>query len=393
MLSSHHINTVKSTLPLISAAGPTVTKHFYQRMFTHNPELKDVFNLSNQHSGRQKVALFEAIMAYANNLDNVAVLKHALERIANKHVSFNIQPDDYHIVGHHLIETMRELLGDHFSCEVEQAWRAAYAVLTQLFTQREQALYTAREQASGGWRGKRAFSLTHKVKESQLVTSFTFEPVDQQAVMDFKPGQYIAIELKPSTSAHIEIRQYSLSSTANGKSYRISVKREVGEHTGVMSNFLHDHLKLGDIVDLHAPTGDFFWQDRQAPVVLISAGVGATPMQAMLETLAARNYPFPVTYLHACETRAQHSFAQHTATLCAHHHWQHATWYNHEPGDMVNTFNGFMNFCAITLPIDDGDFYVCGPLAFMKFVKTHLIALGVSAHRIHYEVFGPHAEL
>ncbi|MCG7545963.1 NO-inducible flavohemoprotein, partial [Pseudoalteromonas sp. MM17-2] len=62
-------------------------------------------------------------------------------------------------------------------------------------------------------------------------------------------------------------------------------------------------------------------------------------------------------------------------------------------GDMVNTFNGFMDFCAITLPIDDGDFYVCGPLAFMKFVKTRLIAMGVSDHRIHYEVFGPHAEL
>lgn len=393
MLSTQDIKTVQSTLPLIEQAGAAVTDHFYTRMFTHNPELKDIFNLSNQHTGRQKVALFEAIIAYAKNLDNISVLKHAVERIANKHVSFHIKPDDYNIVGHHLIETMRELLTSHFTEAVENSWLAAYGVLAGLFINREEELYLARENSIGGWRGKRAFSLVNKIEESALVTSFVFEPIDLQPVMAFKPGQYIGIELKPTTSEYNEIRQYSLSTKPNGTSYRISVKRELGEHNGIMSNYLHDHLNVGDLVDLHAPTGDFFLEELQKPVVLISAGVGITPMQAMLDTLAAANYQQQVTYLHACENKAQHSFNQHTAELCEQHGWQQFTWYNNEQGNNQTIFKGVIDFKAIELPIADGHYYLCGPVGFMKFAKDNLVALGVADDRIHYEVFGPHASL
>lgn len=393
MLSSTDIKIVQSTVPLIEQAGTVVTDHFYRRMFAHNPELKDIFNMSNQHTGRQKVALFEAILAYAKNLDNVAVLKHAVERIANKHVSFHIKPADYQIVGHHLIETMRELLDNQFTQAVEQAWVTAYGVLASLFIQREEELYTLRESSAGGWRGKRAFSLVSKTTESELVTSFVFEPVDQQPVMDYQPGQYIGIELNPTNSDNTEIRQYSLSTAPNGVSYRISVKRELGQHQGVVSNYLPDHLNVGDIVDLHAPTGDFWFQDKQKPVVLLSAGVGITPMQAMLDTLSQRRYELPVTYLHACENSAQHSFAKHTAEVCERHGWPHMTWYNQEQGDNTTTFEGLMDFSRIALPIADGDFYLCGPVGFMKFAKDSLAALGVAEQRIHYEVFGPHASL
>lgn len=393
MLSSQDIKIVQSTVPLIEQAGTVVTDHFYHRMFTHNPELKDIFNLSNQHTGRQKVALFEAIIAYAKNLNNVSVLKHAVERIANKHTSFHIKPADYQIVGHHLIETMRELLNDHFTLAVEQAWTTAYGVLANLFIHREEELYSHRESSQGGWRGKRAFVLVDKTPESELVTSFVFEPVDQLAVMDFEPGQYIGIELKPTTSDYNEIRQYSLSMAPNGKNYRISVKRELGEHKGIMSNYLHDHLAIGDIVDLHAPTGDFFFNDRQKPVVLISAGVGITPMQAMLDSLAERSYEHSVSYLHACENKAQHSFDEYTSSICQQHNWQHFTWYNQEAGNNVTSFNGLMNFNQIDLPLNNGDFYLCGPVGFMKFAKESLLTLGVDESRIHYEVFGPHATL
>ncbi|WP_286270174.1 NO-inducible flavohemoprotein [Thalassotalea hakodatensis] len=393
MLSSQDIKIVQSTLPLIEQAGTQVTDHFYHRMFTHNPELKDIFNLSNQHSGKQKVALFEAIIAYAKNLNNVSVLKHAVERIANKHTSFHIKPDNYVVVGHHLIETMRELLTVHFTQAVEEAWKAAYGVLANLFIHREEELYSQRESMTGGWRGKRAFSLLAKTTESSLVTSFIFEPVDQQPVMHYQSGQYIGIELKPTTSDFNEIRQYSLSTAPNGKTYRISVKRETGEHKGIMSNYLHDHLKLGDIVDLHAPAGDFYWQDRQKPVVLISAGVGATPMQAMLDSLAESQYEFPVTYLHACENKALHSFTKHTEKRCKEHGWQYFTWYNQEVSHDEHTFEGFINFNQVELPAVDGDFYLCGPVGFMKYAKESLITLGVEPTRIHYEVFGPHSTL
>lgn len=393
MLTTHHISIVKSTVPLLETGGPAITEYFYQRMFEHNPELKDIFNMSNQASGRQKMALFEAILAYAKNIDNLAVLKHAVERIAQKHTSFHIKPEHYQIVGLHLIETLRELLPEQFSEEVESAWTAAYGVLANIFIGREEQLYQERESAEGGWRGKRAFCLVDKKVESALVTSFVFEPMDHQSVIDYQVGQYIGIELTPKNSENIEIRQYSLSDKPNGASYRISVKRELGDYNGLMSNHLHDNLNVGDLVDLHSPAGDFFFVDRQAPVVLVSAGVGITPMQAMLEKIADEDYDNQIHYIHACENESLHSFDNRTQELCDKNGWQHNTWYNKEQSNKANTHYGMIDFSQVNLPLQNGNFYVCGPVGFMKFTKDNLVKLGVCDTRIHYEVFGPHATL
>jgi nitric oxide dioxygenase len=393
MLTTDHIAVVKSTVPLLEAGGTAITDHFYQRMFLHNPELKNIFNLSNQASGTQKTALFDAILAYAKNIDNLAVLKHAVERIAQKHTSLQIKPEHYQIVGLHLIETLRELLPEQFTEQVESAWTAAYGVLANIFINREEQLYSERENAEGGWRGKRAFSLVEKNIESAFVTSFVFEPIDQQPVIDFQPGQYIGIELTPEESEYVEIRQYSLSDQPNKKSYRISVKHELGEPNGVMSNHLHEHLNVGALVDLHAPAGDFFFVDRQTPVVLVSAGVGITPMQAMIEKLANEDYDNQIHYIHACENESQHSFEKRTQKLCDMKGWQYATWYREEKSNKDNTHHGLIDFKQVNLPLLDGNFYLCGPVGFMRFAKGDLMKLGVCEERIHYEVFGPHASL
>jgi len=393
MLTTDHIATVKLTIPLLESGGVAITDHFYQRLFDHHPELKNIFNMSNQKTGRQKTALFEAILAYARNIDNLAVLKQAVERIAQKHTSFHIKPEHYDIVGLHLIETLRELLQEKFTQQVESAWTAAYGVLASVFIHREEQLYSERENAQGGWRGKRAFALVEKKQESALVTSFIFEPIDQQPVIDYQAGQYVGIELKPNNSDYVEIRQYSLSDKPNGKSYRISVKRETGEPNGLMSNHLHDNLSLGDLVDLHAPAGDFFFIERNAPVVLISAGVGLTPMQSILEKLAEDRYCNDVYYIHACESEIQHSFEKRTHDICTEQGWNFHTWYNTGNVCKENTSNGFVDFCNIDIPLDNGNFYLCGPVAFMHFAKVQLTQLGVRDDKIHYEVFGPHNTL
>jgi len=393
MLTTEHISVVKSTIPLLESGGTAITEHFYKRLFNHNPELKDIFNMSNQETGRQKTALFEAILAYAKNIDNLAVLKQAVERITQKHTSFHIQPEHYQVVGLHLIETLRELLPEQFTKQVEDAWTAAYGVLATIFINREEELYSERAASLGGWRGKRAFCLVDKVVESEFVTSFIFKPMDQQPIMAYQAGQFIGIELTPKDSAHVEIRQYSLSTISNGKSYRISVKRELGVKNGLMSNHLHDNLHVGDLVDLHAPAGDFILIDRKAPVVLISAGVGITPMQSMLEELAEAKHTQPVYYLHACENAEQHSFKQRTQELCNKNLWQYHTWYNLEKTEKPNTSQGLINFKQVDLPKSDGNFYLCGPVGFMTFAKEELVKLGVSENRIHYEVFGPHSSL
>ncbi|MGB2741009.1 MAG: NO-inducible flavohemoprotein [Cognaticolwellia sp.] len=393
MLTDKHIDIVKSTIPLLENAGPALTTYFYQRLFSHNPELKDIFNMSNQDTGRQQVALFEAIAAYAKNIENLSALTTAVERIAQKHTSFNIQAAHYAVVGHHLIETLRELAPDAFTADVEEAWTNAYQFLAGIFINREAELYQQRLAEVGGWQGARAFKVIDKVVESELVKSFIFAPVDEQAIIGFTPGQYLGLEVKPTDSDYKEIRQYSLSDKANGNTYRISVKREQQGVPGKVSNYLHDSVNVGDEVKLYPPAGDFFFVDRQTPTVLISAGVGITPMQGMLETLAEEKHNQPVHFLHACEGSEQHSFAHRTQQLINDNNWQQNIWYRNEEAQQSHINKGMMDFSAVDLPTEKGNFYLCGPIAFMQFAKQNLLALGVGEGSIHYEVFGPHASL
>ena len=238
MLSENTIELVKSTIPLLEDAGPAITEHFYQRLFSHHPELQNIFNMSNQVNGRQQFALFSAIAAFAKHIDQPEVLTAVSERIAHKHASLLVQPEHYPIVGTHLLATLRELAPQAFTSEIEQAWSEAYQLMADLFIGRERQLYRQAEQKVGGWEGTREFSVAEKYAESSLVTSFIFKPVDGQPVADYLPGQYLGIKVMDGELVYAEIRQYSLSDKANGESYRISVKREAGERPGQVSNYL-----------------------------------------------------------------------------------------------------------------------------------------------------------
>lgn len=393
MLSEKTISIVKSTAPLLAQAGTVVTEHFYNRLFSHNPELQHIFNMANQRSGRQQFALFNALAAYAQHIDNLDVLKEALARINHKHASMHILPEHYPIVGGHLIGTLKELLPEQFSAEVEYAWREAYALLADICITEEAALYEHSKTQQGGWFGTRPFIVQEKHVESALVTSFILTPVDGKAVIAHKPGQYLGIKVKPNNTHYNEIRQYSISQKSNGKNYRISVKKERVPGPGVVSNYLHS-LDEGSVVELYPPAGDFFLKNSNTPAVLISAGVGQTPMLAMLQTLLQDATNTEVAYLHACENEQQHAFADYLNDLAAAHSFlKHFTWFNQESKKGI--FSGLMNISAVAsqLSLTNSDFYLCGPTGFMAAIKKQLLVLGVEAERIHYEVFGPHQAL
>ncbi|MFQ2101966.1 NO-inducible flavohemoprotein [Aeromonas sanarellii] len=397
MLDQATIAVIKSTIPLLESAGPALTQHFYQRLFSHHPELKDVFNLAHQRSGGQPLALFSAVAAYARNIDNLGALAGAVERIAHKHTGFLIQPEQYHIVGSHLLATLKEMGGNAVTEEVLAAWGKAYGVLADIFIGREGELY--REQASqeGGWQGTRSFIIREKRQESELVTSFVLAPVDGKPVLCFKPGQYLSIKLVHPELEHQEIRQYSLSDAPNGRDYRISVKREP---QGQASNLLHDKLHVGDEVAVMPPAGDFFLQEETAtPVVLLSAGVGLTPVLSMLNHLLASGQDTEIRWLHACERGAQHAFREEIREKSRQHpRLQSRTWYR-EPGeqDVQGEDYDFVGTLALEQVTDlipaNAHYYFCGPLGFMKAVKGQLVSLGVPADRMHYEIFGPHQEI
>lgn len=396
MLDAQTIATVKSTIPLLVETGPKLTAHFYDRMFKHNPELKEIFNMSNQRNGDQREALFNAIAAYASNIENLPALLPAVEKIAQKHTSFQIKPEQYNIVGEHLLATLDEMFSP--GQEVLDAWGKAYGVLAGVFVNRESELYQEHASKTGGWEGTRAFRIIAKNPQSALITSFEFEPVDGQPVADYQPGQYLGVWLKPEGFPHQEIRQYSLTRKPDGKSYRIAVKREPG---GQVSNWLHNDATVGDIVHLAVPAGDFFLQvTPETPVTLISAGVGQTPMLAMLDTLVSRQHAAQVNWFHAAENGDVHAFADEVAQLGAQlAHFSSHTWYR-LPTDTDRAGAGYNSEGLMDLSQTEGlysdpamQFYLCGPVVFMQFSARQLVESGVEAQNIHYECFGPHKVL
>ncbi|HAT1622788.1 TPA: NO-inducible flavohemoprotein [Raoultella planticola] len=396
MLDAQTIATVKATIPLLVETGPKLTAHFYDRMFAHNPELKEIFNMSNQRNGDQREALFNAIAAYASNIDNLPALLPAVEKIAQKHTSFQIKPEQYNIVGGHLLATLDEMFSP--GQEVLDAWGKAYGVLANVFIDRESEIYRDNASKNGGWEGTRAFRIVKKTPRSALITSFDLQPVDGQPVADYQPGQYLAIWLKPQAFEYQEIRQYSLTRKPDGKGYRIAVKREDG---GQVSNWLHNASQEGDIVHLAAPAGDFFLAVKpETPVTLISGGVGQTPMLAMLDTLAKTQHTAQVNWFHAAENGDVHAFADEVATLGASlPNFTSHIWYRTptEADRQAARFNSeglmMLSDLADTLRDPQMQFYLCGPVAFMQHAAKQLVALGVNSDNIHYECFGPHKVL
>ena len=360
MLDAQTIATVKATIPLLVETGPKLTAHFYDRMFAHNPELKEIFNMSNQRNGDQREALFNAIAAYASNLENLPALLPAVEKIAQKHTSFQIQPEQYNIVGTHLLATLDEMFSP--GQEVLDAWGKAYGVLANVFINREAQIYSESASKTGGWEGTRAFRIVRKTPRSALITSFEFEPVDGGAVAEYQPGQYLAVWLKPEGFPHQEIRQYSLTRKPDGKGYRIAVKRENG---GQVSNWLHDSAKEGDVIYLAAPAGDFF-----------------------------------LNWFHAAENGDVHAFAEEVKALGENlPKFTSHVWYRSpsEADREAGAFDseGLMDLSAMADKIGDPQmqFYLCGPVAFMQFAAKQLVRLGVGRDNIHYECFGPHKVL
>lgn len=397
MLDQHTIHVVKSTIPLLESAGPALTTHFYQRMFEHNPELKDTFNLAHQHTGGQPVALFNAVAAYAKNIENLSALADAVERIAHKHTGFLITPEQYQIVGGHLLATLKELGGEAVTDEVLEAWGKAYGFLADIFIGREAQLYQNSAEQTGGWQGTRQFTISAKVVESAVITSFELTPVDGEPVVGFLPGQYLSVHLNHPRLKNQEIRQYSLSDSPNGRTYRISVKREVG---GQVSSLLHDSYEVGDELAVIPPAGDFFLDTQEVtPVVLISAGVGLTPMMSMLNYRLADDSHANITWLHACENGELHGFKSYINNQIHHHDkLTRFVWYRQPNSQDLPAedyqFEGTMELSKVADKIQpNARYYFCGPVAFMASIKQQLLDLGIDSSRMHYEVFGPHESL
>jgi len=195
MLSAQTIGIVKSTAPILAEHGEVLTRHFYKRMFSHNPEVAPFFNATNQSTGRQQRALAGAITAYAANIDNLAALGGAVELIAQKHASLTIKPEHYPIVGENLLAAIREVLGAGATDEVINAWGEAYGFLAEIMIGRERQIYQQNARKPGGWEGFKTFRVLRKERESSNITSFYLVSADGTPPPSFQPGQYITVRV------------------------------------------------------------------------------------------------------------------------------------------------------------------------------------------------------
>ena len=388
---------VTATVSTLKEHGVALTTHFYRRMFEHNPELKNVFNMGNQQNGKQQMALAMAVLAYAENIEDPSVLLHAVTKIGHKHVSLDIRPEHYAIVGRHLIASIGEVLGEAATLALLDAWAAAYGELAGLMSGLESGLYQKAANQEGGWTGWRPFTVRQKTEESAEITSFYLYPNDGGKVADFLPGQYVSLRLFLPELNLFQPRQYSLSSAPNGEYYRISVKKEAGSQhpDGMISNRLHDFVPEGGIVELAAPAGDFTLDTaKQTPVVLVSGGVGQTPLLSMLEYLVANSSPRQVMWVHGSRNTQVHAFREPVAQLAARHEQlQHHVFYDTlAPGlEQEGFYAGIVDLQTLnggTL-MPEADYYVCGPAPFIRKQVQDLSALGVPREAIHFEEFGP----
>lgn len=401
MLTEQTIRVIKSTVPVLEIHGVTITKRFYDRLFTAHPELLNLFNHANQKQGRQQTALANAVYAAALHIDRLEAILPAVKQIAHKHRSLGVKAEHYPIVGQHLLAAIKEVLGDAATDEILQAWAEAYGVIADAFISVEADMYDKAKTQEGGWADFKPFRIERKIKESDVITSFYLVPQDRGALAAFEPGQYISIKVQIPGEENTHIRQYSLSDAPGKPYYRISVKREDGilakQPAGKVSMYLHDQTEEGSELWLSAPAGDFTLDQKDTrPVVLISGGVGLTPMVSMLNTLTETNPNRQVTFIHAAQNGQHHALRREVEELATQQPQVTVAWCYEQPTEADAADQAFQKEGYIDLPwlqsivpTVDANFYFCGPVPFMKVMNQALREWGVPDTDRHYEFFGP----
>jgi ferredoxin-NADP reductase len=242
------------------------------------------------------------------------------------------------------------------------------------------------------WQGFRTLTVAEIDRESDSVVSVRLEDPDGVPLPSARPGQYLTVRLQPDGRNGTVLRNYSLSGPLDAGYYRIGVKREPN---GAASGYLHTRLRVGDRLEIAAPRGTFILDRGAAPVLLISAGIGATPVLAMLHALAEEHSEREIWWLHGTRSGRDHAFAAEArALLAALPNARTHVWYSRpaatdrEGRDFDRAGRLSPALLAELDPPHDAEAYLCGPAPFMDEISAALAAIGLDAARIHTEPFG-----
>jgi ferredoxin-NADP reductase/MOSC domain-containing protein YiiM len=247
------------------------------------------------------------------------------------------------------------------------------------------------------WSGFRPLRVAQVDREADNVVSLSLEPTDGRPLPAALPGQFLVLRLRTTPTGPTLLRSYSMSGTPGAKTYRVSVKRETN---GVVSGYLNDHIRAGDVLEVSAPRGSFTLGSGDAPVILLSAGIGATPVLAMLHALSSAAPSREVWWIYGARNRAGHPFAEEARGLLQKlvHGRTHIIY--SKPASEDRDGVDYDSIGHVDTPLldrlgvtRDADFYLCGPPSFLKQLTEGLKAWGAGPARVHTEVFGPEASI
>ena len=297
-------------------------------------------------------------------------------------------------------------LGRHSREQLERAlrlpalspgWKTSFqALLEQVLSGQTTGGNPGLAPASGplpAWQGFRPLRVSRIERESRSIVSLVLVPADEQPLAAALPGQFVVLRLRPRPDAPPLLRNYSLSDTPSTDHYRVSVKQEPN---GAASTYIHTQVQVDDVLEVSAPRGTFMFRLGNTPVVLLSAGVGATPVLAMLHALAAEASPREVWWLFGARNRDEHPFAQEVHRLLQTLPNSRSSIFYSRPSQedrpgLDFDAAGHLNVTVLKeLGVPrEADFYLCGPATFLQDLTSGLAAWGASRERVHTEIFGP----
>lgn len=375
MLNEKERNIIKETVPVLQQKGEEITSYFYNRMFTRHPELKNMFNQTNQKKGLQSTALAQSVLAAAINIDDLTRIMPVVKEIAYKHCALQVPEAGYDIVGENLLAAIQNVLGLPEDDAIIATWAKAYGEIASVFINVEKDIYNEMI-----WDGFKPFEIINIEPITSDIKAFTVKS-DEYNLSKFEAGQYITVDVESDKLEYRAKRHYSI---VEGDEHTLTfaVKRDVTDsHEGEVSTILHDEMQVGGTINLSAPVGGFGIVNDTAPQLFIGSGIGVTPLIPMFNEIAKSNVK--VDFIQNVESVQEIPFNNKIEDIANNNN--NASYIIHDKQK-----NGYIDATYLSQFISaDTEIYVCGGVKFLQSIITTLKEIGVEEQRIHFESFIP----